>query len=250
MRHWFFPVFLAVCLHLCLGVLLYLADNKPKEKSTKQIPAVKSYLVFSAPEPKRKPEPENLREIAEPEDSFEPEVMPKLEEELLSPAELTDTLPPESQPVVEQPSTDIPPETLNIEVAETDVEQSTPTASNQELSEGDSPNIDLSVATERYLQSQLTRNFPVSRPPTPPFNQNNKERRHKAIKPFLPQIGGSREIAVSADGSRLVQHAGNCFNIQENEFRDQVWTPTPCPNSADRNRQQLRDSLKKFGIGQ
>lgn len=61
---------------------------------------------------------------------------------------------------------------------------------------------------------------------------------------LVPEMSQTRELAKNGDGSITVSHHGRCFNIvmEQGESR---WTPETCPLSADKNRQLLRDILKK-----
>ncbi len=65
---------------------------------------------------------------------------------------------------------------------------------------------------------------------------------------FSASGSGVEVVAKSADGSHLVKMKGGCYSIGKDQWGDDLWTPTPCPNSADPYRKLLKESLQKYGL--
>ena len=60
---------------------------------------------------------------------------------------------------------------------------------------------------------------------------------------FSASGSGVEVFAKSADGSHLVKMKGGCYSIGKDQWGDDLWTPTPCPNSADPYRKLLKDEV-------
>lgn len=112
---------------------------------------------------------------------------------------------------------------------------------------------DIMAATKRYLtqtNNGRVQNKRESWSPTLKKSDRLVQRQLNTLDTtsFAPKGSGVQVLGVSADGSTQVKLHSVCFNVEEDQWRDKIWVPTICPNSADGNRQLLRDSLKKYGL--
>lgn len=242
MRHWIVPVGFAVCGHFLVFLLLLLGqfNSKPAriKPAAEKNSLITSYLVVAPP---KRPDSSATSETLEPENTV-------VVTEPVSNAE---------------PSTNVPEEKVDSIIDAKKSNSTAPTANEPKISEAISAKTSESGTRRRLSQQQLmqaTRSYLSEQAAQPDLNWQTHQQQElrqklekmaetKSTESFLPKISGIREIAVSADGSRLVKYGDRCVSISRNEFGDQQWLNATCPNSADETRELLRKSLAKYGIG-
>jgi hypothetical protein len=219
-------------LHLIVGALLWLSGGPISKAPEIKPKAVKSYLVYEEPKPVSELPEESQKELT-PLEPSKVELKPR-------------------KPIPQVPETNTQKANLATTADITKHNRETVLPEKQEPTRIESlpqsPSKSLISASEQYIDERL---FPV-----PSYREQIRRNRQISSQrstnnaSYLPDISGLSEIAQAANGKRLVKYGKNCFSIGQNEFRDALWTPTPCPDSANPMRKQLRESLKKFGVGQ
>lgn len=208
----------SVLIHLVLiaGIALFWRIPMPELPAPK---ALKSYLVYEQVKPEPTPEPIQQDITVEEEPINEPEQ--ELKESAEEPQNVQEQKVVEPQPRQEQLSSQ--PQ-MTIPSFESVQEMLMKNALNQD------------VNYDGWLKQQL------------PKLEGKRSHLPADFKPYIENSPGIKELAQSADGSRLIQVQGNCFNVKLNEKQEGLWMVVACPNSADPMRKAFRKSMAKFNL--
>ena len=234
--------------HLAILALVILAVDspiEPKSKPSKQVQTLQSYLLL-LPTPPKTP---NIAVV--PDEPAVSDIQNELKQ-ASNPAVESDTQ-AATPKVVERGPTPVNHQTQESVSAATDTQESS-----QSKAHTDSP----ANARQQLNRIKAATSRLLNDPPDATGNWQQYQEgqaltlwRARAARPkqytekFAPEGSNIEEFGVSADGSRLIQLSGNCFNVKQDEFGDNLWTPTPCPQSANPFGQALQHSLEKYGVG-
>lgn len=250
MKHWYKYVVVSLGLHAILVAVLLLFSGKPaKVAPPAKTEPIKSYLVVS---------PEALvsmvKATIEEKETAGAEETAEVEETLISESIEDKAL---QEPDTESESnTDDEIKSLDSPefVAE---EVASPTEGEAAEEQTSSPTVtsqSISKAVKNYLNAGNTTTTSWQQKQQEQFTQRFRNRRSTETtdltgeKPFAHKGTGIDHIATSADGSQLIKHQGVCYSVGPDQWGDSLWTPTPCPNSANKNSKLLQQSLRKYGL--
>ena len=243
MPPWVKYLFYSLVIHLLIIGLLGLSDFSTPKKQNSPSKSVKinSYLYQAAKPVKEPVSPSAQNQAVDP------------------PTKITETVAAEPTASLNNPMEAV---TNHKNTAIEEVAQKAPEIPEQDDSQQTQLNVrppksekrvsvqELNAAANRYLQNQVSTHGSWS-----DYQARRQQEQIHRNKPkstidssYFPTGTNAKVVGQSVDGSTQVKMHGTCYNIAKDQFGDNLWTPTPCPKSADPNRQLLRDSLRKYGL--
>lgn len=243
MKHWHKYLIISLGLHALLIAAMLLFSREPAQIKPKQKPdTIKSYLVIqSLPAEQTLEPPPVVVETTEPEPELTIDLTestePQTSEVLVTPKpnEAAEVL-PNDEPAAEAELEKRPSElTVQADGSQATASAITNAVKNYLSSESSSVG-----SWQSHQQQQFLQRYQRSLEAEPKDLTGQTQFAHKGT--------GIDHVATSADGSQLVKHQGTCYSVGRDQWGDNLWTPTPCPNSADKNSQLLQQSLQKYGL--
>jgi len=251
-QHWVKYLLYSFLIHIVILSLFWLNDvfaPAPVKTLTKPV-KIKSYLY-------EVPKKRITQQKVIVEESERPETEPEIEAlSIPQPTEETEQITSTDLQKQKSPSEEVAIEELVVEEITVENESST----NDPISKMDvttAPSIvvgekslNLRNATTKYLEQQAIQpgSWSEHQSQRQQGNHRSQGSLHSVDDTYFAKGAPARVVGKSVDGSTQVKMHGTCYNIARDQFGDNLWTPTPCPNSADPNRQLLRDSLRKYGL--